>query len=111
LQAADSKHFKDKDAGTDLEVVEKVSLLEWLANNYKKFGCNLEFITNRCVWVWVCGCVPLPPVTCLVGVGGSGAGARRHQSQAFALQRMERGFGYNCLPLGACLCPCTPCSM
>lgn len=22
-------------------------LLEWLANNYKKFGCALEFVTNR----------------------------------------------------------------
>ncbi len=22
-------------------------MLEWLANNYKKFGCVLEFVTNR----------------------------------------------------------------
>ena len=26
---------------------EKLPLLEWLANNYKKFGCILEFITNK----------------------------------------------------------------
>ena len=22
-------------------------MLEWLANNYKNFGCKLEFVTNR----------------------------------------------------------------
>jgi len=38
-------HFHD--SGVELEVVEKLSLLEWFANNYKKFGANLEFITNR----------------------------------------------------------------
>ena len=26
---------------------DKQPLLEWLAANYKKFGCNLEFITNK----------------------------------------------------------------
>ena len=28
-------------------------LLEWLANSYKKFGCQLEFVTNKsqvCIW-------------------------------------------------------------
>jgi len=33
--------------GVELEVVEKMSLLEWFANNYKKFGAVLEFITNK----------------------------------------------------------------
>ncbi len=28
---------------------DKLPLLEWLANNYKKFGCTLEFVTNKCV--------------------------------------------------------------
>ena len=28
--------FRDKETGADLEVQEKQSLLEWLANNYKK---------------------------------------------------------------------------
>lgn len=46
-QAKDSKHFKDKETGQDLEIVDRTPLLEWLANNYKKFGCNLDFITNR----------------------------------------------------------------
>jgi len=33
--------------GVELEVVDKVQLLEWFANNYKKFGAHLEFITNK----------------------------------------------------------------
>ena len=45
-QEGDDKHFKDKD-GNLLEVKEKQSLLEWLANNYKKFGCTLEFVSNK----------------------------------------------------------------
>lgn len=45
-QAADDSHFKDKD-GNILEVQEKPSMLEWLANNYKKFGCALEFVSNK----------------------------------------------------------------
>ncbi len=27
--------------------ITKVQLLEWFANNYKKFGATLEIITNR----------------------------------------------------------------
>lgn len=46
-QAKDSGHFKDKETGAELEVQEKQPLLEWLANNYKKFGCQLEFVTNK----------------------------------------------------------------
>jgi len=38
-------HFIEN--GVELEVVEKLLLLEWFANNYKKFGAVLEFITNR----------------------------------------------------------------
>ena len=45
-QAADDSHFKDKD-GNILEVQDKLSMLEWLANNYKKFGCALEFVSNK----------------------------------------------------------------
>lgn len=48
-QAKNTEHFKDKETGGELEVQEKMPLLEWFANNYKKFGCNLEFVTNRCV--------------------------------------------------------------
>ena len=30
-----------------MDVVEKILLVEWFANNYKRFGTTLEFITNR----------------------------------------------------------------
>ena len=46
-QEADTTHFRDKDSNAELEVQEKMSLLEWLANSYKKFGCALEFVTNK----------------------------------------------------------------
>jgi len=46
-QEKDSSHFKDEASGSTLEVIEKDPLTEWMANNYKKFGCQLEFVTNR----------------------------------------------------------------
>jgi len=45
-QAGDGENFKDSE-GNSLDVIEKLPLLEWLAENYKKFGCALEFVTNR----------------------------------------------------------------
>jgi len=33
--------------GTELEVVDKLTLLEWLANNFKSFGAKLQFVTNK----------------------------------------------------------------
>jgi len=36
-----------KENGVDLDTKEKMPLLEWLANNYKQFGCALNFITNK----------------------------------------------------------------
>ena len=47
LQEADASLYKDKESGAELEVIERMPLLEWLANSYKKFGCQLEFITNK----------------------------------------------------------------
>ena len=46
-QEADASLYKDKETGAELEVIERMPLLEWLANGYKKFGCQLEFITNK----------------------------------------------------------------
>ena len=43
----DTSHFVDKETGVELESQEKLSLLEWFANEYKRFGCTLEFVTNR----------------------------------------------------------------
>ncbi|CDP05419.1 unnamed protein product [Coffea canephora] len=31
----------------NLDVEDKLSLLEWFANEYKRFGCTLEFVTNK----------------------------------------------------------------
>ena len=47
MQEEDQANFRNKESGSELEVQEKLPLLEWLANNYKKFGCQLEFITNK----------------------------------------------------------------
>jgi len=38
---------KDKSTGVQLDITEKVEFLEWLAENYKSFGTNLEFVTDR----------------------------------------------------------------
>eukprot|EP00897_Mesotaenium_endlicherianum_P001351 jgi/Mesen1/1243/ME000129S00338 len=46
-QEADQSHFRDPEGGAELEVQEKTSLLEWFAEGYKKFGCTLEFVTNK----------------------------------------------------------------
>jgi peptide chain release factor subunit 1 len=46
-QANDDSFFRDSTTGTELETIEKEPLVEWMANNYKQFGCNLEFVTDR----------------------------------------------------------------
>merc|ERR1711970_625930 len=46
-QERDKTHFTDKVSGVELELVESMPLLEWLANNYKNFGSTLEIITDR----------------------------------------------------------------
>ena len=46
-QEKDKTHFMDKDTGVELELVDSLSLLEWLADNYKSFGTTLEIVTDR----------------------------------------------------------------
>jgi peptide chain release factor subunit 1 len=46
-QEKDKSHFVDKDSGVELELMESLALLEWLANNYKQFGATLEIITDK----------------------------------------------------------------
>lgn len=46
-QEADQNNFRDPASNSDLEIEDKVSLLEWFANEYKRFGCSLEFVTNK----------------------------------------------------------------
>ena len=46
-QEANENFFHDKETGVELEVVEKEEFVEWMAENYKQYGCNLEFVTDR----------------------------------------------------------------
>lgn len=46
-QEKDTENFKDEATGQDLEIVDSMSVVEWFANNYKRFGATLEFVTNR----------------------------------------------------------------
>lgn len=46
-QAQDDSNYRDKETGNELETIDKEALVEWFANNYKQFGCNLEFVTDR----------------------------------------------------------------
>eukprot|EP00594_Rhizosolenia_setigera_P013605 CAMPEP_0178972734 /NCGR_PEP_ID=MMETSP0789-20121207/21222_1 /TAXON_ID=3005 /ORGANISM="Rhizosolenia setigera, Strain CCMP 1694" /LENGTH=463 /DNA_ID=CAMNT_0020660303 /DNA_START=159 /DNA_END=1550 /DNA_ORIENTATION=+ len=46
-QERNDAFFHDPETGVELEVIEKEPFVEWLANNYKNFGCNLEFVTDR----------------------------------------------------------------
>jgi len=45
-QEKDATNFVTSD-GVELETIEKLPLVEWFANNYKNFGAQLEFVTNR----------------------------------------------------------------
>mmetsp|Transcript_6559 Transcript_6559/g.11999 ORF Transcript_6559/g.11999 Transcript_6559/m.11999 type:complete len:437 (+) Transcript_6559:162-1472(+) len=47
VQAKDDKHFHEEETGVELETKEKILLVEWIANEYKKFGCILEFVTDK----------------------------------------------------------------
>ncbi|CUS22626.1 LAQU0S06e02300g1_1 [Lachancea quebecensis] len=43
----DKSYNLDKATGQEMEVVEEQPLVEWLAENYKNYGANLEFVTDR----------------------------------------------------------------
>lgn len=46
-QQANDKFFHDTETGVELEIIEKEPIVEWFANNYKRYGCNLEYVTDR----------------------------------------------------------------
>lgn len=46
-QEKDPKYFHDEANNVELEVVDKVALVEWFANNYTKFGAKLEYVSNK----------------------------------------------------------------
>jgi len=45
-QAANAANFKDADE-VDMNIISQEPLIEWFADNYKEFGCTLEFVTNK----------------------------------------------------------------
>jgi len=46
-ESGDRSMFMDKETGQEMEVVSQDSFLEWIAENYKTFGTNLEFVSDR----------------------------------------------------------------
>ncbi|RAL08380.1 translation termination factor eRF1 [Aspergillus homomorphus CBS 101889] len=46
-QESNREMFIDKETGTEMEVSEQTSFLEWLAENYKDFGATLEFVSDK----------------------------------------------------------------
>jgi len=46
-QAKDASQFHDKTTGTELEAVDRKQMVEWFAENYKKWGAKIEFITDK----------------------------------------------------------------
>ncbi|KAJ1914747.1 translation termination factor eRF1 [Mycoemilia scoparia] len=47
IQEANKDNFKDPATDQNMDIIEKMPLLEWLAEEYKKFGAALEFVTDR----------------------------------------------------------------
>ncbi|KAF9588349.1 hypothetical protein IFM89_008779 [Coptis chinensis] len=46
-QEANQSNFHDSATSSDFEIQDKTSLLDWFANDFRKFGCSLEFVTNK----------------------------------------------------------------
>ncbi|KAI8910480.1 peptide chain release factor eRF1/aRF1 [Gorgonomyces haynaldii] len=46
-QESTMQHMTDIDSGVELELVDKIPLIEWFAEHYKDFGCSLEYVTNK----------------------------------------------------------------
>eukprot|EP00291_Cryptomonas_curvata_P028753 CAMPEP_0172207320 /NCGR_PEP_ID=MMETSP1050-20130122/33764_1 /TAXON_ID=233186 /ORGANISM="Cryptomonas curvata, Strain CCAP979/52" /LENGTH=511 /DNA_ID=CAMNT_0012886613 /DNA_START=181 /DNA_END=1717 /DNA_ORIENTATION=- len=46
-QSKDPKWFRDEENQCEKEVIDKLELVEWFSTNYQRFGCKLEFVTNK----------------------------------------------------------------
>jgi len=80
-QVDDRKYYTDPETGAALEV-ETMQVVEWFAESYKKFGCSLEFVTNKS-----------PEGSQFVkGFGGLG-GLLRYQVDLIQMQDNEDGKG------------------
>ena len=47
LQEQNREQFMDAETGQEMEIIEQVPFLEWLAEHFREFGTNLEFVTDR----------------------------------------------------------------
>ena len=47
IQEKNNKHFVDKESGIQLDILEKDNLVEWIAENYKNYGVNLEIVSDK----------------------------------------------------------------
>jgi len=41
------EHFLDPETSENMEVIEAIPLIEWFANNYRRFGALLQIVTNK----------------------------------------------------------------
>ena len=41
------RYYRDSETGAELEAISKEPLVEGMAENYKQYGCNLQFITDK----------------------------------------------------------------
>lgn len=46
-QEKDRTLFMDKETGQEMEIINQMPFLEWLAENYQNFGATLEFVSDR----------------------------------------------------------------
>ncbi|CAI9270554.1 unnamed protein product [Lactuca saligna] len=46
-QETDGSNFRDSVSDAELVVEENMSLIEWFVNEYGRFGCKIEFVTNK----------------------------------------------------------------
>ncbi|KAK7715760.1 translation termination factor eRF1 [Botryosphaeria dothidea] len=46
-QEEDRSLFMDKSTGQEMEIVDQMPFLEWLAERYRDFGATLEFVSDR----------------------------------------------------------------
>lgn len=46
-QEEDRSLFMDKNTGQEMEIVDQMPFLEWLAEKYRDFGATLEFVSDR----------------------------------------------------------------
>lgn len=46
-QEKEEKYFNDKENSIQFEVLEKLNIVEWIAENFKNYGVNLEIVSDK----------------------------------------------------------------